>query len=194
MALAQAPTFYDVLKKDPLHRLIIRAVDADPQGIAKRLLTQTMPVTALVPTDSVRLRLLHGQFMALKGLCCVCGTTMCMCILLSDGSSHGVLCVPHATPLSSRHWVRLSCITTKLQAFVSAGIKYKMGTRPEDLQRIFKNTCLINAILRQHIIPGVYNTTQLHSVYEKQSLLITKKYDNATKKAVAVSWPLRFRT
>lgn len=56
VAVAQTQTFYDALKKDPLHRLIIRAVDADPQGIAKKLLTQTMPVTALVPTDSVRTR------------------------------------------------------------------------------------------------------------------------------------------
>jgi hypothetical protein len=40
------------------------------------------------------------------------------------------------------------------QAFIMAGLKYKLGSRPEDMQRIMQNTCLINAILKQHIIPG----------------------------------------
>jgi hypothetical protein len=41
-----------------------------------------------------------------------------------------------------------------LQAFIMAGLKYKLGSRPEDMQKIMQNTCLINAILKQHIIPG----------------------------------------
>ncbi len=48
-----AATFYDVLKADPQHRMIMRAVDADPAGKMKLMLQDTVPVTAFVPVDSV---------------------------------------------------------------------------------------------------------------------------------------------
>lgn len=52
-AQVRAATFYDVLKADPQHKLIMRAVDADPDGKMKQLLQDTVPVTAFVPVDSV---------------------------------------------------------------------------------------------------------------------------------------------
>lgn len=53
VALGQDLTFYDAIKKDPAHKLIMKAIDADTTGETKRLLTHNMPVTALVPTDAV---------------------------------------------------------------------------------------------------------------------------------------------
>jgi hypothetical protein len=52
-------TFYDILKADPSHKLIMRAVDSDPAGKLKALLQQQVPITAFVPTDSVRVVLLR---------------------------------------------------------------------------------------------------------------------------------------
>lgn len=48
-----AATFYDVLKADPQHKLIMKAVDADPAGTMKKMLQDTAPVTAFVPVDKV---------------------------------------------------------------------------------------------------------------------------------------------
>ncbi|WIA19017.1 hypothetical protein OEZ85_003678 [Tetradesmus obliquus] len=125
---ASQPSFYDVLKADPAHKLIMRAVEMDKEGVTKAMLQKKMPVTALVPTDT---------------------------------------------------------------AFILAGLKYKLGSRPEDMQKIMQNTCLINAILKQHIIPGVYNTTQLRKLYSKPSMLVTKKAEGS--KMVPVYWPLKFK-
>lgn len=50
---AWAQTFYDVLKADPQHKLIMKAVDADPEGKMKQMLQDTAPVTAFVPIDKV---------------------------------------------------------------------------------------------------------------------------------------------
>lgn len=70
-------------------------------------------------------------------------------------------------------------------------MKYKLGTSPKDIDRFMQNSCLIMAILKQHIIPGVYNTTQLQKLYTKPSMLVTHKYDG--KKMVSVNWPLKFK-
>jgi hypothetical protein len=61
------------------------------------------------------------------------------------------------------------------QAFIMAGLKYKLGSRPEDMQRIMQNTCLINAILKQHIIPGTCTAQHCSAFgtwlqYSRQSL------------------------
>jgi hypothetical protein len=50
---ASQPSFYDVLKADPAHNLIMRAVEMDKEGVTKAMLQKKMPVTALVPTDTV---------------------------------------------------------------------------------------------------------------------------------------------
>lgn len=62
------------------------------------------------------------------------------------------------------------------------------------MQKVLANTCLIESILKQHIVVGVYNTTQLQTLGSKQSMLITKKWDAKAKKNVSVTWPLRFKT
>lgn len=53
MAFGHDISFYDALKKDPAHRLIVKAIDADKEGTTKQLLNSDVPVTALVPTDAV---------------------------------------------------------------------------------------------------------------------------------------------
>lgn len=53
VAQTENPSFYDVLKADPSHKLIMKAVDMDKEGKTKELLMKKLPVTALVPTDSV---------------------------------------------------------------------------------------------------------------------------------------------
>jgi len=81
-----------------------------------------------------------------------------------------------------------------VQAFVLSAIKYKLGSSPADMKKLMSNTCLIGAILKQHIIPGLYTTEQLDEIYSKPSLLITQKWDPQTKKKVNVHWPLKFKT
>lgn len=93
------------------------------------------------------------------------------------------------------------------------------------MKKVMANTCLINAILKQHIIPGVHTTQvrtaglaarllagllrisadsahlsslhahaqELKSLYSKNSMLVTKKWDPKTKKNANVAWPLRFK-
>lgn len=41
------------MKADPQHKLIMKAVDADPAGTMKKMLQDTAPVTAFVPVDKV---------------------------------------------------------------------------------------------------------------------------------------------
>jgi uncharacterized surface protein with fasciclin (FAS1) repeats len=47
------PSFYDVLRADRTHRLIVQAIDSDTAGKTKALLEMKAPVTVFVPTDSV---------------------------------------------------------------------------------------------------------------------------------------------
>eukprot|EP00775_Hariotina_reticulata_P006740 gene6740-6960_t len=61
-----------------------------------------------------------------------------------------------------------------MQAFILSAIKYKLGSSPADMKKLMGNTCLIGAILKQHIIPGVFTTEQLRQIYSKPSLLITQ--------------------
>lgn len=80
-----ASTFYDVLKADPQHKLIMRAVDSDPEGRMKRMLQDTVPVTAFVPVDSV----------------CVLLMGMCMCTCVISNSSWQVHHSQHSAQHSS---------------------------------------------------------------------------------------------
>lgn len=61
VAHTRGQTFYDVLKADPQHKLIMKAVDADPDGKMKQMLQDTAPVTAFVPVDKVRACACHHQ-------------------------------------------------------------------------------------------------------------------------------------
>jgi hypothetical protein len=64
VAHTRGQTFYDVLKADPQHKLIMKAVDADPEGKMKQMLQDTAPVTAFVPIDKVRLAGHHQNLAA----------------------------------------------------------------------------------------------------------------------------------
>eukprot|EP00775_Hariotina_reticulata_P006741 gene6741-6961_t len=79
-------------------------------------------------------------------------------------------------------------------AFVVAGIKYKLGTSPADLKKFMSNTCLINAVLKQHIIAGVYDTAALKTISSKPSMLVTQQYTTQQRKMVNAAWPLKFKT
>lgn len=83
-------------------------------------------------------------------------------------------------------------ITTCLQAFLKAAVKLKL-TKPSDTAAFMKNHCLIAAILKQHMVPGRYDTASLRELTSRPSMLVTKKMVPNTKGQVTVSWPVKFQ-
>lgn len=128
---AQQQTFLDVLRNDPAHKLIVRAIDADKEGKIKEMLTRRMPITVLVPTDS---------------------------------------------------------------ALFKASVKLRNGRPLSELAPMAKNTCLITAVLKQHIMPGVHTVAQLRRSNTQASMLVTKKWNARSSRKVSVNWPLKLRT
>lgn len=65
-------------------------------------------------------------------------------------------------------------------------------TKPSDTAAFMKNHCLIAAILKQHMVPGRFDTAALRDLSSKPSMLVTKKMEPNTKGKVTVSWPVKF--
>jgi hypothetical protein len=64
-------------------------------------------------------------------------------------------------------------------------------TKPSDVAGFMKNHCLISAILKQHMVPGRFDTAALREVNSRPSMLVTKKMVPNTKGKVTVSWPVK---
>jgi hypothetical protein len=199
-AQAQQPSFYDRLKADPQHKFIMRAVDGDPNGQLKALLQQTVPITAFVPTDQVRGRggVLWRAALA-RGGCQPgrLGTADAMPALLQRERLDQQCCraagnrCRHAGAVTSTSPPALLLLL--LQAFIRAAMRLRGASRGGmGAGELMKNHCLIAAILKQHMLPGVYETAQLEQMDRRGSMLVTKKTDPATGEQVSVSWPLKF--
>lgn len=77
-----------------------------------------------------------------------------------------------------------------VQAFIKSAMKLKLA-KPSETAAFMKNHCLITAILKQHMVPGRYDTAALRELNTKPSMLVTKKMVPNTKGKVTVSWPLK---
>lgn len=86
------------------------------------------------------------------------------------------------------------CVSS--QAFIKSAVKLRtLGHKGVDAGSVMKNHCLIGAILKQHMLPGVYDTDRLAALAGKPgqaSMLVTKKMVPNTKGKLTVSWPLKF--
>lgn len=78
-----------------------------------------------------------------------------------------------------------------VQAFIKAAVKLKL-TKPSDTAAFMRNHCLIAAILKQHMVPGRFDTQSLREMSGRPSMLVTKKMVPNTKGKVTVSWPIKF--
>lgn len=78
-----------------------------------------------------------------------------------------------------------------MQAFIKAAVKLKL-TKPSDTAAFMKNHCLIAAILKQHMVPGRFDTAALRDMTGRPSMLVTKKMVPNTKGQVTVNWPVKF--
>lgn len=81
-------------------------------------------------------------------------------------------------------------VVVVLQAFIKSAMKLKL-VKPSDSAAFMKNHCLITAILKQHMVPGRYDSAALKELNSKPSMLVTKKMVPNTKGKVTVSWPLK---
>jgi hypothetical protein len=74
---------------------------------------------------------------------------------------------------------------------VRAAIKLKIA-KPADTAAFLKNHCLIQAILKQHMVPGRFDTAALKQLSSRPSMLVTKKQVPNSQGKVPVSWPVKF--
>jgi hypothetical protein len=77
------------------------------------------------------------------------------------------------------------------QAFIKAAMKLKNLAKGPDSAALMTNHCLVTAILKQHMVPGRYDTAALKEMESSPSMLVTKKMVPNTKGKVTVSWPLK---
>lgn len=73
-------------------------------------------------------------------------------------------------------------------------MKLKSITKGSDSAALMKNHCLVTAILKQHMVPGRFDTAALKEMESRPSMLVTKKMVPNTKGKVTVSWPLNIAT
>jgi hypothetical protein len=82
-------------------------------------------------------------------------------------------------------------VVVPAQAFIKAAMKLKNIAKGSDSAALMKNHCLVTAILKQHMVPGRFDTAALKDMESRPSMLVTKKMVPNTKGKVTVSWPLK---
>jgi hypothetical protein len=68
------------------------------------------------------------------------------------------------------------------QAFTKLAVKFNLGN---DTSKLMANTCLINALLKYHIISPGMTQAQLSQITNKNTMLVVSSMVNGAKKITA---------
>lgn len=166
--------------------MIMDAVAKD--AATKAMLRLPLNVTAFVPTDTVRAKpgiskqqhpALALEFLQAKH--CVTLSpyfTVAAFIHTNTASSH-----KHPSQLM---WLTcLNCLLLLLlppQAFAKAAAKFGLGN---DTSKLMANTCLLNALLKYHIMSPGMTQAKLATITSKNSMLVVSSTVNGAKKTTA---------